>query len=650
MSAETSRALGDQLTGVLREYQQETAPKLRAIAAWWNWYAAIPKQKVKNFPFAGASNVVVPLIGITVDALTSRSLAQLTAAAPAYWSTRTENESRAVVARNMARYINWQGDGNDFSFKHVLANGLPELYVTGRTVKAIHYRRDVRPFFFGRDNGRLQWQPVTFARGPLVEHVPREFMLWDTRCRIGDAPFVARLHEWSWAELRSMAKLDDAWDRAAVESVKGSPGADDYCESQRILKVKDDIALRDSDATESAAHGVWEIHVDWSMLGSKFEVPGEEAWGGEQLPLVVHLHARTGTILRLTGSPYLLPYKPFVDLRWRHGDFGVAKALEQMQAMQTTVVNQMFDAQTRANAIWAVTRNPKHITKPFDPSRPTLVDAMDELAFPTIGVSVQPNLASLTMIQTIAERWMGASDPLMGRDTRSGGHPAPATSTLALLEQVNVMSAGTDVMMQEELSRLGEAIAILDQQFETNEGGKLQQILGAEDAASVGEYLFPEEPIPGNYDFDVVALSRTENPDSRMRRALMVAQAYQNYAALTIQGAQILDMPPNQVGPKVKATWTKIMDGYSELLSQFLDASNIDDSEKFLVNLQTMGVDARNAFRQFAGEAAQAAQASGGGTPNGGPGALSATGSLVGAGGGAGGGEGRSLAGVGVLQ
>lgn len=647
MSDDTSRVLGSHLLGYLRETQQENTPTFRAIAAWWKWYSAEPRAKQKNFPFTGASNVVVPTIGITVDALTSRSLAQLTAAAPNYWSTRTENETRAVTARNMARYINWQADGNDFSFKHVLAACLPEMYVTGRTVMALHYRRDTRPMFFGRDGGPLQWQPVTFARGPLVEHVPREFVLWDTRQRIGDSPFVARFHEWTWAQLRSMTKLDDAWNRAAVEKVKTAPGADDFTEARAVTNAKNDIALREGRSNEELLHGVWELHVDWSMLGNRFEIPGEEEWGGEQLPLVVHLHARTGTILRLTGSPYLLPYKPFIDLRWRSGDYGVAKALEQIQIMQTTVVNQMFDAQTRANAIWAMTRNPKHVQKPFDPSRPLLVDAMDEFTPLNMPQPIQANIASLTMLQTIGERWMGASDPLLGRDTRSGGHSAPATSTLALLEQVNVMSAGTDVMMQEELSRLGEAIAILDQQFETNEGNKLQHVLGQEDALAVGQFLFPEEPIPGNYYFDVVALSRNDNPDAAMRRTLMTGQAYQNYLSVGVQGMQMIDSP--NVPPRVKAFWAKGLEAYGDLLTRFLDASNIDDTEKYLVQLDKLGIDTRNSFQQFTREAAQQAAQGAGPVGAGAPG-VAAGGAVGGAGVGAQGGAGRPIAGVGLLQ
>jgi hypothetical protein len=640
MQSDALRTLGAELRDLVTELEQEAAPRLRALAVWWKWYEAVPRSQEKNFPFVGAANVVVPLIGITCDALTSRSLAQATAAAPSYWSARSENELRARVARNMARYINWQADGNDFSLKHVLADMLLETYVTGRGVCALHYRRDVRPMFFGRTppggTPRISRAPVTFHRGPLVEHVPQEHVFWDLRHRIGDAPVVVRKHEWSWVHLRDMAKLDEAWDRQAIEDIKKFPGVGGD-EAANVEHAKATLDLRQEDVLSKELHDIREVWVNWSMLGNRFEVPSEEEWGGEQVPLLAHLHMQTGRVLRLVGMPYLLPYKPFVDFKFRGGR-GVAKRLEMLQSIQTTIWNQSLDARTRANAVWAVTRNARHLKTPLDPSRPILVDAMDELEPFALPSAVQQDLPLLVAAQTMAERWMGHSDPLLGRETRSGGHPAPATSTLALLEQVNLMSAGTDVILQEELSRLGEAIAVLDQQFETNEGGKLQRVLGPVDAQSVSEYLFPEEPIPGNYFFDVVALSRTENPDAQMRRTLMTAQAYQNYGTLAAQAAMVLDSP--QAGPRLKAVWAKLLDAYGDLLERFLDASNVDDGEKYLVQLEQLMVDPRNAFAQFTREAAGAAGAvqaaaaaqGGGAAAGGGGGVLTAAGSLVSAG------------------
>lgn len=642
MDSQAVERLGHLLKERITDLEREHAPLFRAMTVWWKWYEATPRDKEKNFPFKGASNVVVPLIGVTCDALAARSVAQATAASPTYWSCRTENEGREATARNMARYLNWQADGNSFSIKHVLNEAFLDMYVCGRAVVAANYRTDVRPFFYGRTplNGqkRLAKTLLTVNKGPTLEHVAGEHMLWDRRQRIGDAPIVVRKREYQWTELRDMAKLDEAWDRDAVEDIKKFPG---YYgdEGSTVERVKADLDLRDTDTLMIQPHDIREVWVDWSLLGNQFEVPGDEEWGGSQVPLMVHLHMLTGKVLRLVGTPYLLPYKPFIDFKFRSGR-GAAKRLEQLQSMQTTLWNQSIDARTRANAVWAKTRNAKHLRTTLDPSHPVLVDSMDEFETFNLPTSVQQDLPLILAAQQMAERWMGHSDPLLGRETRSGGHPAPATSTLALLEQVNVMSAGTDTVIQEELSRAGEMLAILNQQFhDESDMVRLQQILGESDAAAVVPFLFPDEPVPGNYFFDVVALSRTENPDSQMRRALMVAQAYQNYGALAAQGAMVIDSP--QASPRLKAVWVKLLDGYGSLMERFLDASNVDDGERFLVELNSIGLDARNAFRQFTAEAAAAAAAApGGGGPGVGAGGQPIAGGAAGPGAGVGNGAG----------
>lgn len=652
MSADALTALGSDLRDVGRDLQAEHAPLFRALATWWKWYEAVPRQKEKTFPFVGASNVVVPLIGITCDALASRSLAQATAAAPTYWSCLSQNEdpARQRTASRIQTLINWQAGGNEFSLEHVLADQFLEAHVAGRGAVAINFRHDVRPVFFQRGGGPAKRAQITFHRGPAVEHIPNEHLLWDRRFRVGDAPVVVRRHEWTWAQIRDMAKLDDAWDAEAVREVKRFPGVEGGTEGELVTSTKADLDLRDTDGQLARQlHEVWEIWVDWSVLGNRFEVPGEEEWGGTQVPLLAHLHVQSGRILRLVGSPYTLPYKPFVDFRFRAGR-GVAKRLEMIQQIETTVVNQELDAGTRRNALWGKTRNAALQRLPLDPSKLMLVGAMDEFEAIAHPNYTQSNLALLVAANTMAERWMGASDPLMGRDTRSGGHPAPATSTLALLEQVNVMSAGTDVVIRQELSRMGEALAILNQQFESNEGGWLQRVFGAADAAAMEGYLFPDEPLPGNYAFDVKALDRNQNPETQMRQALQVAQVYQNFCALVAQGAMILDSP--QGTPRVKAVWAKLTSGMNDLLERFLDAANVDDSERFLLELKTLGIDARGILADATAGAGGPQAAAGAGAPGaaGGPGGVAASGSLVSPVNGAGGGAGSPFTGGGVLQ
>ena len=643
MSRESRTRVGGLAVELATDLERLAEPLIRSIPEWWKRYEAKPRFKEKHHPFRNASNVVVPLVGIMVDALVSRSFSQFTAAGDQFWTARTENEEKQAVARDMARYVNWQAR-HDFSMKSFLYDWLLELYNIGSSVAALNYRHEIRPMFFGGGK-RPQAQRVEVRRGPVVEHVPREGVLWDTRFRIEDAPTVVRLREWSWSQMVAMAQNDPAWSKEDLEEVKGSPGLDgfgSYFDIQEFKREEDERGQLFDNV--GGPHLVYEMHVDWPILSGEFDIPGKEGMRAVQLPLVLHLHRKTGRVLRVVAEPYHLPGKPFLDGFFRKRPdrghaVGVAKKMEQLASMQTTLFNQSIDAQTRSNMVWAKTRNRKHLEQPLDGAHPILVSEMGELEALNVGNPIQPNISLLVAAQQMAERWMGPTDPLLGRETRSGGHPAPATSTLALLEQTSIMAAGTDLLLEEQLSKMGMYMAILDQQFETNEDGKLERVLGALDAQTVGEFIFPTEPIPAEYTFEMVALSKHENPDTQMRRALTIAQANQNYWAFVTQGAQVLESP--QLGPLVKTVWTKAIDSMTRVYERFLAAGNQDDLEKFLVQLDEIGIDARNAFQQFSGQA-RALAAGAGAVQGQGP----AGGSVPGAQGGVGG----SQPSLGLLQ
>lgn len=615
MDTSTMDMLGSHCMDLAQDLEYQNEAFIRAIRVYWDWYDAKPRVKEKNTPFRKASNVVVPVIGMMTDAMVSQSLSTFTAAGDRFWQARVENEGNETVALNMARYVNWQAR-NDFNWVATLAGWLPEVYLLGSGVLALSYRREMKPLFYGPGatrRERLQYKLIEMLRGPNIENVPRENMLWDTSFQVHEAPVVVRIRQWTYSEMQALAQLDASWSKPQLEAVRGFQGQETWStwDSVRASKAKrDDRADPQQDYRQP--HVVYEMHVDWPMLGGRFEIPGDESDRAVQLPLLIHLHRKTGKILRCTAEPYHLPGKPFLDGFFRkhtgsgHSS-GTGKKLEQIQSIQTTLFNQSIDAQTRANAIWAITTDPKFLTEPLDPAKPIKVNDMGQFAALNVGTSVQPNMALLQAAQIMAERWMGPSDPLMGRETRSGGHPAPATSTLALLEQATKMSAQTDLLLQDTVSRAGQWLAILDQQFETNEDGKLARVLGQSDAMAVTQFLFPTDPIPGNYFFEVTALSRTDNPDLQMRRALTIAQANNNYWSFVIQGATLMDSP--QVGPRVKALYVRAIESMTKLYSRFLDAGNVDDMERFLAELANVGVDTQNAFQQFAAEQQQAAAA-----------------------------------------
>jgi hypothetical protein len=593
------------------------------LKIWWRWYEAAPRMKAKNFPFQGASNIVVPLIHIMCKSLLARTLNTLFGAGDRVWMARTENEENTARARDMVRYMNWQANGNDFDLRMAAYDAFYEMYPIGSTVLALNWRDDQRFVYApGRRNNvfsKSVAQPVSFGRGPIVESSPRETYLWDTAFNIGDAPIVVREMSYTWSQLNAFhQKQPKAWNEDALEAIKGEPGRD--APSKKVSDEKrkhGHIEESDLDQT-SKPHDIREVHVDWPVIeAAGFSKRGAESLGTPSLPIVITQHRNTNKILQVKAEPYNLPSKPFFDFYYEkesgggHG-VGVAKRLEHMQSAMTTQLNQSIDTTTRGNAVWAITSSRKHMDSPLDPSHPIYAPGMlKEFAPFALSEATGPEQSNIQMVQVISERLMGIADPALGRETRQGGHPSPATSTLALLENTDTMSVPTMSMIRRQFSRMGEAIAILNQQFETNEDGKIQRVLGGVDGASVMEFLFPREPIPGNYQFDVAALSPQANPDAEMNRAIQVGQMNQLYWSQVIQGAQALESP--QVGPLVKLAWQKYIHSTTNTYMRFLESSNVDEIEKFVLNLRESQQQGAQALGGIAGQPAVAG--GGAGTP-----------------------------------
>ena len=293
-----------------------------------------------------------------------------------------------------------------------------------------------------------------------------------------------------------------------------------------------------------------------------------------------------------------------------------------MQRSMTTSLNQAHDARTRANAVWGKTKRKEYLNRPLDPSSLIYDPDMQSIDTFNLPTATFDDMRLMVAVQTIAERQTGMADPNLGRETRQGGHPSPAASTLALMEQSKIMQGTTKELIRTQYGRLGEAIASLYQQFETNEDGKLQRVLGDTDAKRVEEFLFPTDPVSGTLIFDVSAMSSTNNPDADMKRSILVSQMNQNYWLAVIKGLSFLENP--QVGPLVKQGVIEAIKAGTKAHLKFLEAGDVDDLERFVLSLAENERAGANDLREATQRASEIAQARvGPGQPGvGGPGGM----------------------------
>lgn len=161
-------------------------------------------------------------------------------------------------------------------------------------------------------------------------------------------------------------------------------------------------------------------------------------------------------------------------------------------------------------------------------------------------------------------------------------------------------------LLRRTASRLVTAIATMYQLFDTDPDGRIVRVLGQRDGAKVREWLFPrDETIFGNIELQLKSVDETLNPDVERQRAAMVMQMTQNYAA---NGLQLIALAENQQAPPgTREAALKVFESLTNAYRIFLEASDIDEIERFVVNLQQQEQSREQLFTQLRGVLQEAA-------------------------------------------
>ena len=122
--------------------------------------------------------------------------------------------------------------------------------------------------------------------------------------------------------------------------------------------------------------------------------------------------------------------------------------------------------------------------------------------------------------------------------------------------------------------------------------GYLQRTFGDSDAKDIEDYLFPKDPISGNIEFDLIAYSQNFNPESEMKKAVLVSQMNTTYWAFMAQVVQTmaqLSNPQVPIDPQIRQIGmdmaVRSMKAQTKSHEKFLEAGDVDDIEQFVAQL-----------------------------------------------------------------
>lgn len=602
--------LGDMIGAAFEQHRKLT----RRIELYWEWYDGKPAVEERSTPFPNASNIVYPLIKIHADSIHARRYLTLLPGSDV-WAARSRHEQWAPISRQVVDFVNHEADDNAFDLATPLSDALLEGTVCPDGIVALQWGTRVRHRFIP---GERHAETVGVPQGPHIFSVPSSQIFWQADRGLANSEYVIRRSYMTWYDL-TQAVQHGGWDADAVRKIRTAHAEDSDGYRQSLALT--DLAPRGPERFKP--YEVLECWLHLPLVRGTLKLGAEDTLRLQHPAVVVYYHPDTNSILHVMAHPYPIMGWPFYQFSWKRATErgqarGLAKDLDHLQRATSTMTNQAIDAVTLQNSFTGLTGDPDLIGKRFTPGQLVYTMEPERTNFnmrPT--AFIQPNIQNIQLLLTTAERISGMADPAFGVEQRGGGHPQPATSTLALLQQGQTRLARTLSFDRLELSRLGEDIAALYQHYEARTNGqRIRRVLGDRDGERVMDWLFPEDPVAGRIAFDVRALTDSLNPESEFQRAVQVDQVVTNFYAKMLQGINVLmqfqSAGSQGVAPEIVQMGSQLLfhsfQAYIASVTRALEAAGVDDLERFVGMIQE-AEDARNPDQLNAALAAARTQA-----------------------------------------
>lgn len=588
LTSEQRTALGHECLDLIVALEAENRNLIADKPIWRDWYNATPDTPVRTDPWYGASNLVVPFIRTVADALIANTILTLFAT-DKLWTGSTENAFYRTRLDSWLDFINY-GARHGFPIFEPLHEAVTEMYVHGHAVFQQVWEESEREIV--APNAKRP-TTVSLGRGPKTVFWPSEHILYDRELPISEAEAICLQNNMSWAKLTRTAR-SCGWDEDAVERIRGQQGLEGSAAQAREQK-RVQLGLEGQRDYRLEPYDIRELWLDWPLfksMGPKFnDISGVTIGKHEPrtitVPIIVHLHRKTGTLLHARYNPYLLAEWPFYEIRYRNNDSrGLAKILEHIQRGLTTTANQGIDAVTMGNSLKLLTRDPKLKRQPFVPNQPMHTEDLEGVREIVNLKQVMPEMQLSQMLQAIGERVGGQSDPNFGRETRMGGHPQPATNYLGQRAASQALNTLPMKSLRRAIGKKGEHRSILYQQFEQNRNGWIAKVFDQDDGEKIWEVLNDPQVITGNVRFDVAALSEVHNPDAERQKAVTIDQFYTNYITAVAKMLEVVESPQAQQMPWLREHLIQAIKGKGQNLIRMLEASDVDNIEEYVYELK----------------------------------------------------------------
>ena len=521
-------------------------------------YLGDPITARKTFPWDGAANLVIPLVGITVDSIVARIINTIFAVQP-FWSAQALIKDLEPVVHPLQDFMEWSRV-NELDMYAEVRSWIVEVVKHGWAYLKIYWETFTqRTFAISKGAAR----PVDkVIRRPQVQHV----LLADIICQSGvedelyQAEWVAHRIRLTDGQLR-WRKHDKVYDE--VDKILANKAQMTPMEEKVLQNELEEKAPKPRDKLNT----LYEVYADLPLGGSDLPVP-----------VMITYHHETKTIARCVYNPDITGERPFkkgkfIDREGRRDGIGISRQLALLQEEISTLHNQQVDNATLANTRFFVGRRGvvrngtrvwpgRFLTVP-DPARDIITLQMAD---------VYPSMRQLeTSCLAYAERRSGVADYQLGRESNVLGNRATATGTLALIQEGNRRFDLNVRDVRECLGQVGKKLLLLNAQFRPS--GMAYFVKGQDGQLVENVFNLPDEFVADGIGMELTASTATINREIEKQGLLAMMGTLTQYYQQLLQISGVAMNP--QTPPPVQQMALQMADGARYLMAMIVQTYEI---------------------------------------------------------------------------
>jgi len=316
------------------------------IPRWRDWYDGKPANEKKNSPWPNAANLVVQVIGESVDNIVARVLGFIFPLAPLwkfqYFAKVDDPDAAELKRRTLEDFMDTIGyDTGELDLYRVYGQWFTDCAKLGTAFVKVLPEKRIEAQIVGYTDRKLEFKDKTIYDGFKAVKLRHEDVLMEPGAQtVGESRMVAHRRIMSRYDLELRASM--GWyEKDKIEKILESSDRTGPDYTQQKEEMKEGVTQTMS-GDAMAQWDIWECYFPWFK-------------GGHVFRLIYSYHLRTRTVLRSVFNFVPDNETPIVRTKLAYSnDLAYGKGYAQMlgayQEEISTVHNQRIDNATAANA------------------------------------------------------------------------------------------------------------------------------------------------------------------------------------------------------------------------------------------------------------------------------------------------------------